>query len=195
MKITYILLFIIVIAFIAQLVVPGFEKAFILNPNNLLPWMIVTSIFLHGGILHLFFNGYALIAFGPYLENTVGKRDFLILFFLAGIVGSISYLTAIYFGIIPNIPALGASGAIYGILGALSVLIPELTLLFFLFPVSIRTMTVIWFILEILGTFNPDSGIASVAHLGGLITGLAFGYYYKSKVTKMNDWVYKQYAD
>ena len=119
----------------------------------------------------------------------------MILFLFGGIIGSIAYLVTIYFGIIPPIPALGASGAIYAMLGALSILMPELTLLFFFFPVSIRTMTIIWFVLELIGSFNPASGTASAAHLGGLIFGLTFGYYYKSKAQKMNDWVYKQYAN
>lgn len=181
MRMWEILLGIIIFTFILQLAVPGFTEAFYLDPDNLMPWMFVTSCFLHGGIMHIFFNSIALLMFGNYLEREIGKRDFLLLFLLAGIAGNATYYATILMGIIPPIPSLGASGAVFGILGALAVLRPDVRVLLFFIPVSIRQAAVLWFVLELVGSFNPSSGIASAAHLGGLIFGLVAGWYYKKR--------------
>ena len=170
------------ICFIAQLAIPGFQDIFIFNPHALLPWMFITSIFLHGGITHLLFNSLALIMFGPYLERILGSKLFAVFFLLAGVAGSALFFLTIYFGIIPSVSALGASGAIFGILGALSVLMPSLVVYMYFFPVPIRVATVLWFIIETVGAFNPNSGIASAAHVGGLLFGILFGLYYKNKI-------------
>lgn len=169
------LLGIIAVFFFLQIILPKFTETMMFDPKNLQAYMFVTSIFLHGGIMHIFFNGYALFAFGPVLENRIGKWNFLALFFVAGIIGNILYYATIVLGIIPPIPALGASGAIYGILGALSVLMPGITLLFWgIIPMPIRVLTAVWIITEFLGAFNPYSGVGSAAHLGGLLLGIVF---------------------
>ena len=165
-----------------QLAVPGFRDIFIFNPMALAPWMFITSIFLHGGITHLLFNSLALIMFAPYLERLIGSKHFVVLFLLAGLAGSVLFFLTIYFGIIDPVPALGASGAIYGILGALSILMPRLVVYIYFFPVPIRVATVFWFVIETAGSFNPNSRIASAAHLGGLLFGLLFGLYYQNKI-------------
>ena len=156
----------------------------ILNPSALTPWSFITSIFLHGSIAHIFFNGFALFMFGPYLERQIGTRDFILFFLAAGIIGNACYVLAILAGIIPSAPALGASGAIYGILGALSILLPSLVVYIYFVPMPIRYATILWLALETIGTFNPNSGIASVAHLGGLLFGIAYGFYYKNKIKR-----------
>ncbi|MFN3910264.1 MAG: rhomboid family intramembrane serine protease [Candidatus Anstonellaceae archaeon] len=172
-SITHYLLFLIVIVFFLQVIIgKNFIEVFILNPAFLQPWQIVSAIFLHGGIFHLMLNAYALYFFGQILEYKVGQKIFLLIFFLSGITGNLLYLSTFYLGIIPPIPALGASGAIYGIMGALAVLTPNLTLLIFgIIPMRIKEAAVLWFILEFLGSFDISSGIGSAAHLGGLVTG------------------------
>ena len=164
------------IAFVIQQAVPGFTEAFYFDPNNLMPWMFVTSIFLHASIIHILFNAYALWMFGPILERRLGFYKFMALFFAGGIAGSIGYYAAILVGITPAYPALGASGAIYAVLGATAVLIPELVvLLFFVIPLTMSQAAILWVVLEVAGTFNTSSGIASAAHLGGLALGFAWG--------------------
>jgi uncharacterized protein len=167
------------IVFVLQLIFPVFTDAFDFNPALALtqPWRFITSIFLHASMLHIFFNGYALLMFGSLLERKVSGLEYLIVYFGAGFVGGIFYYMTYVLGIIPAIPALGASGAIYGIMGATAILLPEVRLFMLLFPMSIRQAAVVWIVLEFLGTFDISSGIASAAHLGGLLFGLVCGWY------------------
>jgi len=167
--------------FIFQVAVPGFTELLYFSEPLAQPWVFITSCFLHGDIMHLFFNSFALLMFGPYLEREIGARNFVILFFLAGIAGNITYFLTIVMGIIPPVPALGASGSIFGILGALAIIKPKMRIFLFFIPMSIQTATVVWFVLEFIGSFNVASGIASAAHLGGLIFGLLYGKYYENK--------------
>ena len=183
-NISFTLLAIIIIVFIAQLVVPGFTDIFKFNPQALAPWQFITSIFLHSteDFNHIIFNTIGILMFGPYLEKRIGSKNFLILFLLAGISGSLLYYITILLGVIPPNSAYGASGAIYGILGALSVLVPRLVIYFYFVPMPIRIATVLWILIELLGSFNPYSKIASAAHLGGLLFGIVFGLWYRNKV-------------
>lgn len=180
-KISLKLLAAIVLVFVLQQFVPGLTELLYFNPKAPNLWMFVSSIFLHGSIMHLFFNGFALLMFGPYLEAKIGSRNFLAMFLATGIFGNLLYFAAAIIGIIPLTPALGASGAIYGILGMLAMIEPGLVIFFFFFPMPIRTAAIFWIVLEFLNTFNPASGIGSAAHLGGLLFGLALGYYYKNR--------------
>jgi len=182
---SYYLLGLLMLFFILQLAIPGFTDAFLLKPDLLLsePWRALTSVFLHDptSLLHIFFNGFSLLMFGPYLEQIIGSRRFLYLFLAAGIAGSLLYWLTYATGIMGPlpIPALGASGAIFGILGALAILRPNLMIYVWFFPMQMYQAAIVWVILELFGVFNP-SGIASAAHLGGLFLGLAYGYYVKS---------------
>lgn len=192
--VTNYLLAIIGIAFVLQLASPLVTALFIFHPLLALaePWRFITSMFLHSGFTHIFFNGYALLAFGSLLETRVSRRDYIILYFGAGLLGGILYYATYVIGIIEPIPALGASGAIYGILGATAILIPDMKILFMGFvPLSMRWAAVAWFIMEFVGTFNIASGIASAAHLGGLAFGLAFGWYL-SRRGSAPGWTYEQ---
>lgn len=136
------------------------------------PWTFVTSIFLHADFLHLFFNIFALFFFGMYLERMIGNRAFVALFFASGIVGNMGYLVT---ASNPYIPAVGASGAIYGVIGALAVLAPLLLVYIYGFiPVPMALAAVIWALIDLGGLFVP-SGIAHGAHLGGMLVGLLYG--------------------
>ena len=184
MRVSYILLIIIFISFMFQAAIPQYTEMFYLNPLDLQFFQLITSIFLHGGAMHLLFNSYALFAFGPVLESRIGRNNFLALFFGAGIAGNLLYYFTIVLGIIPPIPALGASGAIFGIFGGLVITDPNMRLLIFgIIPMKIRDMAILFFVLEFFGTFNSASGIASAAHLGGLVVGyLAVKFYFKPKM-------------
>ncbi len=148
------------------------------DPAHLQWWMFITSIFLHASLIHIFFNSYALWMFGPLLEKRLGFNKFMLLFFAGGIAGSIGYYLSILVGIAPAYPALGASGAIYAVLGAIAMLYPQMkVLLFYLIPLSMQQVAILWVILETAGTFNTASGIASAAHLGGLALGFVWGWW------------------
>tara|TARA_Y100000310_G_C20662180_1_gene805386 strand:+ start:1357 stop:1986 length:630 start_codon:yes stop_codon:yes gene_type:complete len=136
------------------------------------PWILVTSMFVHGSPNHILFNMYALFLFGPFLERRIGPSRFLILYFGSGILAS---LLSSYF--YPR--ALGASGAIMGILGALIILLPHLRLLFFfVIPMPLWVAGIVWALIDAFGIFVP-SGVGNIAHLVGLGSGLLFGLYFK----------------
>ena len=95
--------------------IPGFTEMFVLNSKALDGefWRFLSAIFLHGSITHLIYNLFALLFFGGLLEKLIGSKRFLILFFISGIFAN---LISVWF----YSSSLGASGAVYGILGALA---------------------------------------------------------------------------
>ncbi len=179
--------------FLLQMASPAFTDAFVFDPYLAFsePWRFITSMFLHGGMMHLFFNAYALFMFGSILETRISRKDYLAIYLGAGLIGGILYfLTTL--GPWPPLcegpggtailcSALGASGAIYGILGAVAILLPDMRIFFMFFPVRMREAAFLWIALEFLGTFDQSSGIGSAAHLGGLLFGLAYAWYLKNK--------------
>ncbi|MBI2005502.1 MAG: rhomboid family intramembrane serine protease [Candidatus Aenigmarchaeota archaeon] len=143
-----------------------------------MPWTFITSIFMHADLAHLFFNMFALLMFGLTLESKIGPRNYLTIFFVSGIIGSIGYLLT---SSNPLIPAIGMSGSIYGIMGTLAMLMPG-TMVFIggFFPMPMIFAVFFWGISEFLGLFYP-SGIARGAHLAGLFIGILYGLYIRKK--------------
>ena len=138
------------------------------------PWTLVTSVFAHGGFLHIFFNGMVFLSFGPVLEARIGGKKFLMLFLGSGILAGLAQLAFTE----PEAVLLGASGAILGVLGALTVFAPQLpVLLFFFVPLKLWMATIGFGILSVvLAVLEVGGSIANVAHFAGLIIGLAYGY-------------------
>jgi|SaaInlStandDraft_4_1057021.scaffolds.fasta_scaffold38758_2 uncharacterized protein len=189
-----------VVFFILQMILPEFTTFFILDPKTILykPFTLITSMFLHGSMNHIFFNMYGLMIFGQLLENRIGWKQFLFIYMLAGILAAIGHSVFELSGassLICNMvggrgcniihSALGASGAIMGMLGTLIILMPELRLLFFFFiPMSLRTAGIIWIVMDLFGLLNSSNGIGNVAHLVGIFCGLIFGLYLKKSKKK-----------
>ena len=148
---------------------------FVLDGSKVLirPWTLLTSIFLHGNLAHLMLNGFALALFGSILENIIGSKRFLFLFFISGIFANIP--GAIFYN-----SSLGASGAIFGIMGCLTILRPKMTIWMNLMPVPMWLAAIIWALQDIFGIFVP-SDIGYWAHLGGLFFGLIYGFYVKNR--------------
>lgn len=138
-------------------------------------WQLATYLFLHGGIWHILFNMLALWMFGSDLETTWGTRRFLRYYFFTGIGAGLCVVALNYFFSNPNVPTIGASGAIYGILMAWAVLWPDRIILFsFLFPMKVKYFVMIFGAIELLNSFNVNSGVSSFAHLGGMAVGYLF---------------------
>ncbi|MBD3203250.1 rhomboid family intramembrane serine protease [Candidatus Woesearchaeota archaeon] len=178
LKNTVIVLIIVnVIVFILQGVLGReFTTSFMLVSKDVFqrPWILFTSMFLHGGPNHLFYNMYALFMFGTLVEQRIGTKRFLIIYLLSGILAA---LLSIFF----YDSALGASGAIMGIIGVTIMLFPDMpVLLFFFIPMTMRTAGIIFALMDILGIFLP-TGIANLAHLAGLGTGLLYGKYLNNR--------------
>ncbi|MFD5819117.1 rhomboid family intramembrane serine protease [Streptomyces sp. NPDC127038] len=127
-------------------------------------YRMLTSMFLHGSITHILFNMVSLWWIGGPLEAALGRARYITLYFVSGLSGSaLTYLLA---G--PNQPSLGASGAIYGLFGAIAVLYRRLNY-------DMRPLIGL-LIVNLIITFNPSFNIAWQAHVGGLIAGVVVGY-------------------
>jgi membrane associated rhomboid family serine protease len=144
----------------------------------------VTSMFLHGGWLHLIFNMWALWIFGDNVEDYLGHTLYLLLYFICGIAAALLHTL---FNIASAVPSVGASGAIAGVMGAFFVLYPRarvLTLVpfFFIFFMWLPAWIVLgfWFVVQFLSGAatsiasrgSNSSGIAFWAHVGGFIAGV-----------------------
>jgi len=138
--------------------------------------MFVTHIFLHGGLLHLGYNLFALLLFGSILEKLIGSKKFLLIFFIAGIASA--------FGDVLFYPAaVGASGAIFGIMGCLAILRPKLIVWAYGIPMYMIVAIAIWAFLDLTGIFYPDN-VAHAAHLFGLVFGIASGLWIREEFKK-----------
>jgi membrane associated rhomboid family serine protease len=145
---------------------------------------LVTSMFMHGGIAHLFGNMLFLWIFGDNLENALGRRRYLTFYLVCGLIAGLSHVaaTALLNGNM-LIPSLGASGAISGVLGAYLILFPHRRVR----VLMMRTVTEVpafmalglWFLFQLvngLGILGADSqagGVAYAAHIGGFVAGCA----------------------
>lgn len=162
------------------------DRLFALNPITFIykPWQLVTCMFMHGSIGHLFFNMYTLYLFGSVLENIWGTKKFLTFYFITGIGAGlfnilIQHLTGNFALMI------GASGAIYGILMGYAMLYPDSILTLLFPPVSLKAK---WFVLIFAGielllglSNNPADNVAHFAHLGGLVFAFLLLMFWKKK--------------
>ena len=134
------------------------------------PWQLLSYGFLHGSILHLFFNMLGLWMFGSELERLWGRTryaQFLLASLLSAAVAQllVTWLTG------SNVPTVGASGALFGLLLAFGMLFPNRTImpLFPPIPMKARTFVAVFGALELLFGIWGKSGIAHFAHLGGML--------------------------
>lgn len=194
--INYSLIAITCFVFYLQLTAPDFEAfvyQFALVPstvdfsNSTTLYQFVTSMFLHGGWLHIISNMWFLRIFGDNVEGKLGHFWYLILYFLSGLVGGLAQYMLMANS---EIPMLGASGAVAGALGAyfllfpnhkIKTVIPVLGFVTFT-EISAYVMLGYWFVLQILSgavslpaSGTESGGVAFWAHVGGFVTGLLFG--------------------
>ena len=150
-----------------------------LNPYNY--WPLLTNTFMHGGWLHLIFNMWTLWLFGIAVEGRMARWRYLVFYLLCGLAGSVGH---VLFNLNSTVPALGASGAIAGLLAGYARLFPgaKVTLIqpiFFLpiiFSIPAIAYTLVWFGLQVWqGTSSfgaTGGGVAWFAHIGGFLAGL-----------------------
>lgn len=157
-------------------------------------WQILTHMFMHGSIWHIFFNMYALYIFGCVVERMIGTRKFLIFYFLCGLGAAALHLgvealqaaslmdkiadgsqaAAQSYMQLKMTPTVGASGAIYGVLIGYAMLFPtaRLTLIFPPITLSAKAWVLIFVGIELLtGITGTADGVAHFAHLGGMLVG------------------------
>lgn len=135
------------------------------------PWSVVTYMFLHAGLGHIFFNMIGLFFFGPRLEDRLGGRSFLLLYFLSGLGGAV--FTVLFAS---QYPVVGASGAVYGVLLSFALFWPrEKIYIWGILPVEAWLLaTLMVFASLYSGISGSQSGTAHFAHLGGLAFGFAY---------------------
>lgn len=136
-------------------------------------WTIVTAMFVHANIFHIFFNMLTLYFFGILCLQLIDTKWFLVVYFIGGIIGNILFLL-----IGPAFSAVvGASGAIFAIGGALAMMRPNLRVyLFFLVPMPLWVGIIIGFLVT-----GSSAQVAWQAHLGGLIVGVIIGFFFRRK--------------
>ena len=170
-----------VILFLLTSLEPDLIERLGLNPASFTsePWTILTSLFIHANFGHILGNMITLYFFGMYLSMLVGERDFLITYFIGGLLGNAFFLVYELYAPWgdPSLIGVGASGAIFAVGGALAVLRPMARVyLFFIIPLPL------W--VGVIGGFLIMSLIPNVAwqaHLGGLLFGLIAGYFFRER--------------
>jgi membrane associated rhomboid family serine protease len=165
-------------------------------PNTITdsPWKgtptVITAMFLHGGFMHLAGNMLYLWIFGNNLEDALGKYRFILFYFVCGAIAAFSHA---FSNLDSDIPMVGASGAIAGVLGGYMVLFPHAkvkTLVFLGFFVTVIRipaviLLLIWMGLQVFNTLNMSadgSGVAWLAHIGGFIAGMVLIMPFRDKV-------------
>ncbi len=187
------ILVIVIISFLLQNI-PGYFSYLALYPLGIItrPWTVVTHMFLHSGPIHLLFNMMFLFFFGPELERRIGGKRFLIVFFLSGIVAAIGYSLWSVFILRSAAPAVGASGALFGIFACLAVIAPDIEVYIYIIPMKITHALIFFALLDIIlgSTFMVTGStvdmVARSAHLSGIIAGLVMGRQIKG--SGRHDW-------
>jgi membrane associated rhomboid family serine protease len=166
------------------------------------PYQLVTHMFMHGDLFHLFFNMYALVIFGIVLEQVWGSQKFFLYYMVTGLGAAILHLLVLHLEaaslanameagsmaaarnleILKMTPTVGASGAVYGVLLAYGMLFPNnrLQLLFPPIVLKAKWFVIIFGLIELwMGISNTGGNVAHFAHLGGMIFGYFLILYWK----------------
>ncbi len=178
--VTYALIAVNVIVFIISLA--DFESiinVYGFKPSEFALITLMTSMFLHGGVGHIFGNMWYLFMFGDNVEDRLGKVKYVAFYMLAGLAATLThYITNIG----SSVPAIGASGAISGVLGAYIVFFPHVRVhvasYFTGGTIPAYVMLGLWFVMQFFGVFAGAGGIAFFAHIGGFVFGAAGAWIY-----------------
>jgi membrane associated rhomboid family serine protease len=151
-------------------------------------FQLVTHMFMHGSVGHIFFNMFGLYMFGRILESVIGSKKFFILYFLSGFGAAGLQLLAYYYQHAEGV-MVGASGAIMGVTAAFAVLFPnvELMLIFLPVPIKAKYFVPIFLVIELffgVANFRIDN-IAHFAHVGGAIVGFVLVMFWKKNQYRM----------
>jgi membrane associated rhomboid family serine protease len=202
------LLIINALVFMAQALLPGGVGEQITRSGalyywgspNFHPWQYLSYMFLHGDLTHLLLNMFSLWMFGRVLEYDLGSRRFLTFYLVTGIGAGILYSAVNWLQIhylggagamtaeaaerifrLVNVPTVGASGAIYGILLAFGMLHPNsvIMLIFPPIPMKAKYFVLIFMVLEFVRGLQGGDGIAHFAHLTGMLAAFLLLYFWK----------------
>lgn len=159
------------------------------------PYQVVTHMFMHGGGFHLFFNMFALVMLGPYVESYLQSKRFLLMYLISGFGALGLHMLIWYFqfsALEPEVyevymqsdqlAVVGASGAVYGVLAAFAFLFPNVRLMLLFPPIPVKAK---WLVLALVafdlfsGLSGRSTGIAHFAHIGGAVFGFLTVLFWK----------------
>ncbi len=181
------------ILWLAMAILPENVENFMIGNLALFPvespffhsWQVVTYMFLHGGFTHLLFNMFALWMFGRTLEYEMGSKRFLTFYMVCGIgAGLIQMLVCWLTGSPLNVPTVGASGAIFGLLLAFGMMHPNDLIMLIFPPVALKAkwFVIIYGVIELFaGIRGPIDNVAHFAHIGGMLWGFLLLLYWKKR--------------
>jgi membrane associated rhomboid family serine protease len=186
------------LALIAIMVWPNAMNYIALTPAYILQgkylWTILTSMFMHASVFHLFANMLSLFFLGSLLERIIGRKRFLWMYLASGIIGSLLFIGMAYlFNSGLDVSAVGASGAIFGVAGMLAILTPKMPVYILFIPIAmpmwfgvVLILAVLWIIsLPVVANLTGvQILIGNGAHLGGLLAGVTYAIYLKLKYPK-----------
>jgi membrane associated rhomboid family serine protease len=201
--VTFLLIAVNVVVFLFELSLTDREAAQFVLAHGLVParfdWVAaVTSMFLHGGWLHIVGNLWSLWIFGDNVEDRMGHGRFLVFYVLAGLLGNLAQAAAA-----PDspVPLIGASGAIAGVMGAYLILFPHsriLVLIFLFFFVDIVEIPavfflVFWFLIQLVSGVGQLANLTGAnvgfwAHVGGFLTGVLGVWVFKRREREAVAW-------
>lgn len=181
MKLTLTFILLNVIVFLAQISgVINNNLAFMPAVADLKPYTLITAMFMHSSVQHLLLNMFGLFVFGSIVESNIGSKKWVLLYFFSGFLGNLGYTLLSN----PFIPAIGASGAIFGLIGAAAILKPKQIIYTPYGPIPMIVAAILWGITEVISFFGVDN-IAQSAHIFGLIGGAFFAYTHKKEINKL----------
>ena len=172
-----------------------------IKPSNIFEgkyiWTFLTSMFMHGGFFHLFVNVFSLFFLGTFLQRILGQKRYLWFYLISGLFAGIFFVLASlipvqFFSADFDVFAVGASGALFGLIGLMMLLTPNLPVYIMFIPIPIKIkyaapgMLVLLWLISVTGNIP----IGNTAHFGGLIAGLVYGLYlrnrYRNKVKALS---------
>ena len=192
------LIFINVICFFVFALLIFFNAKFLdyiaLKPSNILQgkylWTFLTSMFMHGGFFHIFANMFSLLFIGSLVEKILGAKRYIYFYLTSGLFAGIFFvLSSLIFAENFDTYAVGASGALFGLVGLLMLLTPNLPVYVMLIPIPIKMkyaapgiLVLLWFI-----SIAGNVPIGNTAHFGGLVLGLIYGFYLRKKFPRKTE--------
>ena len=172
-----------------------------LKPANIIQnfylWTFLTSMFMHGGFFHLFVNMFSLAFVGNFIERILGRKRFVLVYLLSGLFAGIVFvLSSFFLSSDFNAYAVGASGALFGLIGVLMLITPNLPVYVMFIPIPIKIkyaapgMLILLWLISIAGNIP----VGNTAHFGGFVFGLIYGIYLRKKYKNKTKYISKYFS-
>lgn len=172
-----------------------------IKPANILEgkyiWTFLTSMFMHAGFFHLLVNMFSLFFVGSLLEKIIGRKRYIFFYIVSGFFASLFFvLMSLFFSSDFQAYAVGASGAIFGLIGLLMLLTPNLPVYVMFIPIPIKMkyaapgMLILLWVISLAGNIS----IGNTAHLGGLIAGLIYGIFLRNKYKNKTNYIRRSFS-